>query len=285
LSHPDVWQPALTSLPLSKSVQTARPPQAIKPLVNSPVFKVPGIPRISVKHQGYSSPLPKNIGVMPQPKRTLHTPENNPIVKIKKWPKFGVNLLPHKLAKRDSPDDFWRGFMLWQLTALVLISLGYGGMITAKYYLVQKTQNVQRQIEAVNQEINSYADLQTEVAVLDQRAQAIQGLLSQHIYWTNFFQQLAEYTLPQVNYTSFSGAKDGIISLTATAPDYQSISQQIAVFKNQWSAVQGIYTDSAQSLRSSVNTNTTATEAKIQFTLNLQIDPKILNVIERNDHE
>ncbi|MFH1366937.1 MAG: hypothetical protein ABIH38_03015 [Patescibacteria group bacterium] len=187
----------------------------------------------------------------------LSPPEPPPAINPKKEKKekadkredqsFLVNLLPEELVSREEPRKKIINLSLIVLGAALLVALSYFALFFYQKNLVEKTDNAKKERLAVEDQIKKREEEQKKTIELKQRIDNIKSLLGTHIYWTKFFEKLEKYTLPDVYYTgAFNASTTGTISLKATAPDFETVSQQLVVFKNAPDFIQSVSITSAQ---------------------------------------
>jgi len=142
-----------------------------------------------------------------------------------------VNLIPDKLIAGLSPITKIRRIIWAGIASLVFILIISAGILAYQTYLINQVISTQREIKNVEDEIITYVPWQKDAVAFNQQIDGITKLLDRHIYWTEFFSFLEQNTLPNVHYANLSVDTSGVFTLAATAPDYGTVSKQIAVFK------------------------------------------------------
>jgi hypothetical protein len=104
-----------------------------------------------------------------------------------------------------------------------------------------------------------------EIKVLEKKATKITNLLNNHIYWTNFFDLLEKYTIPEVYYGDFNGSFGENITLPAVGKDLISVAKQIVAFSN------------APFVKNVNVSNLTGGVKGVSFNLNLILDPNLFH--------
>ncbi|MBU0671053.1 hypothetical protein KKF29_02740, partial [Patescibacteria group bacterium] len=180
-----------------------------------------------------------------------------------------VNLIPKELLAELKPEKkiinlVWIGFATSLLVVIVYATLFY---LQSTY--LTKTEINHQKMEELEDDIISYRPLQKQVEGYNESITRINQLLEQHIYWSVFFEMLQEYTLPNVSFASLSGGTDGTFTITANAPDYATITNQIEVLKQAENFVKNIEVTSA--------TATVEEEVikSVNFNITLQVNPDI----------
>lgn len=95
-----------------------------------------------------------------------------------------------------------------------------------------KSHRIQGEIQLMEARSFSYLDLRDEISLLEKRADLVNNILKNHIYWTKFFSLLEKYTVADVYFGNFSADISGNIHLSATAKDLMSMAKQIVSFSN-----------------------------------------------------
>lgn len=176
-----------------------------------------------------------------------------------------LNLLPNAISQPlHRSGAIFRLFRVTTLTVM-LFTVVYLALVCYQAFFVWRTHTALTELATLDATILSYRTLQNDINTSSDTLLAIQQLLDEHIYWTQWFSFLEQYTLPTVYYVSFSGSNTGAMSLDAVAPDYNTIAQQIAV-------LQGL--PEVQSVTVATATRSVAT---VRFTISLQMDPNILH--------
>lgn len=184
-----------------------------------------------------------------------------------------LNLLPsgaHKPLHQASA--IFRLFRTATLTVMVLTTV-YLALVCYQAFFVWRTHTALAELNTLDSTILSYRTLQTDINTTSDTLTAIQDLLNEHIYWTQWFSFLERQTLSTVYYTNFSGSSSGVMNLEATAPDFSTIAQQLAVFQ-ALPEVQAV--EVATATRSGTADATTGATGAVNFTISLQVDPAVL---------
>ncbi|HNW55915.1 MAG TPA: hypothetical protein PKN62_02455 [bacterium] len=152
----------------------------------------------------------------------------------KSWNKPSItetNLASGRTTLYFNWTKFWLALVQWLVVTLFFIAL-CGSLL----YLWQQKQRresleVSQRFSRIDQLINL---TENEVGnVLDFRGRLIvvNNLLSNHIYWNNFFSFLEKNTLPNVFYEDFSGDTSGEYLLKARTDSFDSMAKQLKVFR------------------------------------------------------
>ncbi|EKD78774.1 MAG: hypothetical protein ACD_41C00270G0004, partial [uncultured bacterium] len=177
-----------------------------------------------------------------------------------------LNLLPNALHKPlHQASAIFRLFRLTTLTVMAL-TIVYLAMVCYQAFFVWQSHTALTELDTLDRTILSYRTLQTDINTTSDVLAAIQSLMDQHVYWTQWFAFLERHTLSTVYYSNFSGSSAGVMNLDATAPNFGTIAQQLAVFQ-ALPEVQAV----------EVSTATRSGEAAVHFTISLTVDPAILH--------
>jgi hypothetical protein len=216
----------------------SKPKVAQKPLPPSP----PPAPKLAaIEKPKIKIAQKKEAGVylppsMPKEDAATHGPNRRDLEKMKKGEYaasfLDVNLIPRELAEKMRPLTKIRRLLWTAVLSWLVIFAIYGGMIWYQGYLISNVRNAQARIEEIDIEIESYKPWQEEALAFNNKATDISRILDQHIYWTAFFAFLEANTLPEVRYQNLSGDVAGTFTLSATAPNYETVAKQIALFKS-----------------------------------------------------
>jgi hypothetical protein len=216
-------------------------------------------------------------------------------------PGLEVNLLPQyaSAAMRGLPVEL--RLLRFAVACIFFFTLVYGGMVGYEAYFVFQTELGQYRLRELNNQILGYSDLQTQVAETNTTLVALNDLLANHIYWTNWFQFLEHYTLPKVYFTNFTGSSTGTMNLDGVAESYTTITQQVNAFRAAGELVTAVEVNTATRTSADAtvtsadtvstdetddtadtNSETTttvvaaATTPLIHFTISLQVNPQVL---------
>lgn len=166
------------------------------------------------------------------------------------------------------------------LGSVVLVGLAYAALLFYQSRLISETNALDATLAAQLAEIRSFAASRGRASRLNQRVTAVSKLLDQHPRWTNVFEIIEDYTLPAVYYENMSATTDGHLSLTAYAPNYAGVVDQLRVFENHPDIFTAVSIQNAESAAVNFDvtkedgTVETATVPKVTFGVELTIDPK-----------
>lgn len=116
------------------------------------------------------------------------------------------------------------------ISALFFISRLYGNWYFSK--LESEVEYLKREIILLEAQSKPFLKDRDDVAALANKAEEVKKALNEHIYWTNFFDFLEVYTVPDVYFGDFRGQAGETIVLAATSRDLISLARQIVVFND-----------------------------------------------------
>lgn len=213
--------------------------------------------------------------VKPLPKKEKVEKEEKKI----KGESFLVNLLPEELVSREEPKK-----KLIQLAFYLLLSAGvivvfYLAMLFYQSWIVTRAEKLKQERIGIETEISSLRRLHEESIAFKKKIDGAKELLKTHVYWTKFFEKLEKYTVSDVYYAgSFSATTGGGITLEARAPDFESVAEQLVVFKNASDFVEEVSITSAQRVEVGVSEGVppgSILASQVGFKINLILIPDI----------
>ncbi len=159
------------------------------------------------------------------------------------------------------------------LGSLCMVGVLYLGLLYWEHVELSKLKkekneiaNLEIKINGMEKDINQAKNFQEKLNVVGQ-------LLEKHVYWTNFFSFLEEKTLPNVYYTGdFNASLDGEYKLSARAPSFSVIKNQISVLNNdnRVSLVRAtdlkVYEETVEGAKSAPSENEESNENEIEAT-------------------
>lgn len=104
----------------------------------------------------------------------------------------------------------------------------------------EEIHRIKTDMATVEAQIASYNELVKEIRGLEQKAERVNNLLNNHIYWTKFFKLLETYTIPDVYYGDFNADTSGKIVLPSVGRDLIAAARQLIAFSNAPDFVQTV---------------------------------------------
>lgn len=197
------------------------------------------------------------------------------------------NIVRANLIKEQETLFFnWHSKILTLILAMGLacltIGILYGALLVWESNKLNENQDIFDNLASVNEEINKVEVVANEILGFNDKLVLVDFILDNHIYWTNFFSFLEEYTIVNVYYEGFSGDIGGQYSLPSVARDFRDVYLQIKLMQ-QYEQVMSADTESAKQLQQQIvyeviegqETPESTTEEKIKFILDLILNRKI----------
>lgn len=148
---------------------------------------------------------------------------------------LGVNLMPDDMIDNLEPKKKLLTYFIVLIISAAIVGGGYGGLVWYENRIYDQANQTTQEIDQVNSKILALHAEQQKAVLFKSQTDAIGSILNQHIYWTRFFAQLEKYTMPSVEYKSFSGSftpgTNPTFSISATTDSFDSVSQQILAFR------------------------------------------------------
>jgi len=167
---------------------------------------------------------------------------------------FGISLMPrHTMVI----SRVVRSRLLFLIVAIIVIS---GLFFISRLYgnwhfnkLESQVEYLKREIVLLEAQSAPFLEDRDDIAALTNKAATVQKVLNNHIYWTNFFNFLEVYTVPDVYFGDFSAQAEGSIKLMATSRNLMSLAQQIVVFNNAPDFIKEVNVSNIQKLGESAS--------------------------------
>ncbi len=197
---------------------------------------------------------------------------------------LNVNLVPEEFQPEVSPRN--RLFALITVgSAILLVTAVSLGLYFYQRNLENKVQRVDEQYQQALHAAREYetVDLQ-DALVLKQRANDVRTLLSQHVYWDEFFKRLEAVTLPNVAYSSMSVDISGTVTLNATAKSFNDVGDQLLTFQRATDFITDVTISTATRSTQSTGGSPSATppgqtaptaEPLVTFSISMHVVPTI----------
>jgi Tfp pilus assembly protein PilN len=101
-----------------------------------------------------------------------------------------------------------------------------------KQRIITEQNKQKEEIAKVEAKILDFTELNKDISNLGQEIKLVQDALNRHIYWTNFFALLEEYTVSDVYYSGLAVGTNGGLTLSATTKSYDSVAKQLKVLNS-----------------------------------------------------
>lgn len=207
-------------------------------------------------------------------------------IENRSWESFGV---VHTNLIREHLGMFlnWQSKILWLLLFVAIAGLAsiaaYGFLLILEKDKISSSQGAFANLTGIVTQIQSEEVYAEEILTFNNKLLAVDYLLNNHIYWTNFYKFLEDNTINDVYYEKFSGDLSGKYVLPTVAKDYRSISTQLRVLQSVSDKVLGVDTGGAESASKGTTpvtpanggTGTTTPNANVKFDLNLNLNRSV----------
>jgi len=157
-----------------------------------------------------------------------------------------INLMPEKIKGGMSSAEGLSLFFLLTLIAMIISGFAYGGVLFYKnYFLKTDLVAVKAKNEALNSQINE--KFGPKDAIINKKAIEADKILTDHLYWSKFYDILESLTIKDVFYDSFAAVavEDAPIApgagkneaklikarVAGNVLNFRSLAKQLAVFR------------------------------------------------------
>lgn len=205
-------------------------------------------------------------------------------IENRSWQSFGV---VHTNLIREQRGMFlnWQSRILWLLLFVAIAGLvsvaAYGFLLILEKDKISSSQGTFANLTGIVAQIQSEEVYAEEILNFNNKLLAVSYLLNNHIYWSNLFKFLEDYTIKDAYYEKFSGDLSGKYVLPAVAKDYRSISNQLRVLQSASGKVMSVDTGGAVSANQPAaptvpgSSATSTPNTNVKFDLNLNLDRAI----------
>ena len=146
---------------------------------------------------------------------------------------FGVSLMPKQtmvISRVVHTRLLFLIIFIFFILVIFFISRLYGDWYFDR--LKFQAEHLKREIVLLEAQTIPLLENRDNIITLADKATEVNKVLDNHIYWTNFFDLLESYTVPDVYFGNFSASAGKSINLTATSRNLMYLAQQIVAFNN-----------------------------------------------------
>lgn len=179
-----------------------------------------------------------------------------------------INLLANNNARGGVGDTL--ALLLVRALAVVLILL-----MLFFIYIFFSNRSVDSKIESTSAQIqkdqNEIAENSDRQRLLTRQAQLKEAkvIITNHVFWSRFFGDLAKSTLQNARFGSFASEADGTVTASVIVPDYATLDKFLQVF--DLPAYNGNFSDvKIVSIAKAANSETNELDARIRFRYNTE---------------
>lgn len=277
-------KPDSVQLKTSAPIPSPQPSSPANTLSTTSLFSHQAIePVIAVKDKNQSANKFKDERLAHQGQSQKEQIEN------RSWESFGV---VHTNLIREHRGMFlnWQSKILWLLLFVAIAGLAsiaaYGFLLILEKDKISSSQGAFANLTGIVAQIQSEEVYAEEILTFNNKLLAVDYLLNNHIYWTNFYKFLEDNTINDVYYEKFSGDLSGKYILPAVAKDYRSISTELRVLQSVSDKVLGVDTGGAESANKGAtpttpvtttegSSATTTPNTNVKFDLNLNLNRSV----------
>jgi len=214
---------------------------------------------------------PVSDSLAPDQDKVYHKPDKKP--SKRRGTILDINLIPEELTKHPELEIPKKLFSIGLIAggAILLLIVGYLGISWYQLNTLDKIENLQKEIILLDQKIVSYEQGKRDALEFQRYLKLVRQLLDEHVYWTQFFDLLQQYTISEVYYTNFSMAGRSELAIQAIGRDYESVAEQLVAFEQATDFVKNVRIDSA----SAIVDLESETYQGVNFTVNLEFLPEV----------
>lgn len=142
----------------------------------------------------------------------------------------GVNLMSsdaRKEVSRHATQATIKTLFGSVIAAICFTLVLYAGVKVYGYLASQNAHQLSLNLGKIDQDIAAIEGHATELNQFQNKLSSINALSENHPYWSLFLEQLEKNTLPSVSYEALSVAQGSPLSLSASAPNFKTIGQQL----------------------------------------------------------
>jgi hypothetical protein len=176
---------------------------------------------------------------------------------------MGVDLVPTS-AKVKSWKQISTFIIISFIASVGLIVVFYFGLLTVDTSFNSTKTNTLAEIENIKSQLLDFQEISEEINNTGNDIATVLDLLNKHVYWTNFFDLLEEYTLDNVYYTGFASSNNGALTLAATAPDYYSVAKQLKILQQE---------EASEFITDVDISSASASDSGVDFSISLTLNP------------
>ncbi len=167
----------------------------------------------------------------------------------------------------------WKQRLLTLSLALVLSSLAIGlvyvGLLIWQKERLRDNESTLANFEAINAEIAKNEREIQDIVAFNRKLDVVSFILSNHVYWSNFFKFLESNTLKDVYFEKFTGDLTGQYMIPAVSRNLDAASAQLEVMK-AYPLVRNV-----QYLAGQTVADASGDGQRTKFNLEISVDPKI----------
>lgn len=144
-------------------------------------------------------------------------------------------------------------------------------IVVAGYFVInnmnKKTENEIQQIDQETAQLDASPQASLEKSILDyqKRINDLAGIMKNREYTSQIFPFIEQLAHPNVSFSSFGLAPDGVVTLVGTGDSFQTVEQQLMIFENE------------KRIDSVELSNVSQGDKGVSFTFNLTLNPSVFS--------
>lgn len=201
-------------------------------------------------------------------------------IENRQWQSF--NIVATNLIKEQRSMFFnWQNkillLVLFVSLSVMACILSYGVLLILEKNKLNANDYIFKNLDGIIAEIKKEEVTAQDILQFNEKLMAVDYLLKNHIYWTNFFAFLENNTITDVYYESFAGDLSGKYNIPSVAKDFRSISLQLKVLQAAADKVVSVDSSGAEAAEAvgalSVDgEQSVQAGARVKFNLNLNLN-------------
>ncbi len=208
---------------------------------------------------------------------SLHQREQ---IENRPWQSYNI-VATNLIREQQSMFLNWQGkallLALFVALSVLFCVLAYGLLLILEKDKLNSNDYVFKNLDSIVTQIKREESYTQEILTFNDKLLAVDYLLKNHIYWTNFFKFLEDNTISDVYLESFSGDTAGKYTVPAVAKDFRSISLQLKVLQAAVDKVVSVDSGGAETANKTAvpaagGAATTSPDTKVKFNLNLNLN-------------
>lgn len=145
-----------------------------------------------------------------------------------------INLIPQDYSGHIAGPNISRNVIVLGLSVLasfIVVILAFTGLKIYEGQIGAQVVGLDTSIEEKKKQIAEYEKERLEAETLQSKLNLLDGLLSNHVYWSRVFEALENHTIDDVYFLNFTASRDGTLALSAIGKDYTSVARQLVAFQ------------------------------------------------------
>lgn len=187
---------------------------------------------------------------------------------------LGVNLMTEDSLKRVTVDQEKRSGMLLLYSigaGLALTALLFGGVKVYGLVVAQRERQLSVDLGKADGEIALLEQNTSALTLFQDKLVILKSLFDNHVYWSQFVASLEKYTLPTVSYDALSVSPGSEITLSASAPNFYTLAQQLQIFQKDAAPLMSAVKITSGNAQLSQQGDVASVSFDVSFTMNPEV--------------